>query len=320
MAATMIGTTILPPKFPNPFQDTGKLRSIWQNISSGCSQKNSMRSFENLHTTRFEKVTFVTAILLACLVLSSLRAEPSDDEKKALHSAEQSFKDGAFNLCNDRIAALLKKYPKSELAAEAELLQARALYQLGRSDAAVAALNLPLDQVPEDLRPDTLFWQGESLLDLGKWPGAQQKYRALLALKNSDERIDAANLDLAWALFQQGKEAEALPLIQALIKNKGGTTAGQHAQLLLAKINLAQKQFKEAIAGLEALQAAQPEKGVAFETDYWLGEAYAANGQPDKAVTAYQTLTNDPQAFPKPLVARAWLGLGQAQHALQQND
>src|SRR5476649_1415671 len=93
------------------------------------------------------------------LVLLPLRAEPTDDEKKALHAAEQSYKDGAFDLCNDRVAALLKKYPKSELQAEAEILQARALYQLGTSDAALAALNLPIEQVPESLRSDTLFWQ-----------------------------------------------------------------------------------------------------------------------------------------------------------------
>jgi TolA-binding protein len=254
------------------------------------------------------------------LALLPLRAEPSDDEKKALHTAEQSFKDGAFDLCNDRIAALLKKYPKTELAAEAEILQARALYQLGRSDAALAALNLPPDQVPENLRADTLFWQAESLLDLGKWPEAEQKYRALLALKDTADRMDAANLGLAWALFKQGKEADALPLIQTLIQTKGGTPAGQQAQLLLAKVELVKKQFKEAIAGLEALLAAQPEKGVAFETNYWLGETYAANGQFDPATTAYQRITGDPQAFPKPLVARAWLGLGRAQHALRQND
>jgi tetratricopeptide (TPR) repeat protein len=257
------------------------------------------------------------ALLLALL---PLRAEPTDDEKKILKSAEQSFKDGAFDLCNERVTALLKKYPKTELAASAEILQARALYQLGRSDAALAALNLPIDQVPEDLRPDTLFWQAESLLDLGKWPDAEQKYRALLALKDIGDRADQANLGLAWALFKEGKEADAQPLIQALIQNKGGSPAGQQAQLLLAKIELAKNQFKEAIAGLEALLATSPEKDIAFETEYWLGETYAANGQPDKAAAAYQSITGDPQAFPKPLVARAWLGLGRAQHALQQND
>ncbi|MCE0522779.1 MAG: tetratricopeptide repeat protein [Methylacidiphilales bacterium] len=249
-----------------------------------------------------------------------MRADPSDDEKRALKAADQSFKDGAFDLCNDRITALLKKYPKTELAAEAELLQAQALYQVGRSDAALAALNLPPDQVPPNLQADTLFWQAESLLDLGKWPEAEQKYRALLALKDNDDRVDQANLGLAWALFKQGRETDALPLIQALIKNKGDSPAGQQAQLLLAKIELAKAQFKEAIAGLEALLAAQPDKGVAFETDYWLGETYSANSQPDQAAAAYQRITGDPQAFPKTLVARAWLGLGRAQHALQQND
>jgi len=262
------------------------------------------------------------ASAIACLTLASLplRADPTDDEKKTLKTAEQSYKDGAFDITNDRVTALLKKYPKSELAAAAELLQARALYQLGRSDAAIAALNLPIDQVPENLRADTLFWQAESFLDLDKWPDAEQKYRALLALKDTAGHTDAANLGLAWALFKQGKEADALPLIQELIKDKAQTPPGWQAQLLLAKIQLAKNQVKEAIASLEALLAAKPEAGLAFETDYWLGEAYVANGQPDNGVTAYTRITGDPHAFPKPLVAQAFLGLGRAQHALHEDD
>lgn len=264
------------------------------------------------------------AMAVFVAVLLPLRAEPSGDEKKALRDAEQSYKDGAFDLCNDRVAALLKKYPKTELLAEAELLQARALYQSGHSDAAVAAFGLPLDQMPDRLRVETLFWQAESLLDLGKWPEAEQKYRALLALKNADDHTDAANLGLAWALFKQGKETEALPLIQALTQEKAKSPAVQQAQLLQAKIALAKKQFKDAINGLEVLLADKPAAGLTFETDYWLGEAYAENGQSDQAVTAYQRITGktpgEIHAFPKTLVAKAYLGLGRARHALHLDD
>ncbi len=171
------------------------------------------------------------------------------------------------------------------------------------------------------MRADTLFWQAESLLDLKKWPDAEQKYRALLAMKDIGDRADKANLGLAWALFKEGKEIDALPIIQALIKEKGGNTAGQQAQLLLAKIELAKKQFKEAIAGLEALLSASPDKAVALEANYWLGETYAAYDQPDKAATAFQIVTNDPQAFPRWLVALSWLGLGPGRGPhWQQND
>jgi tetratricopeptide (TPR) repeat protein len=270
--------------------------------------------------TKFGKIASATGILLTTLILSPLLAEPTDDEKASLHAADRAYQDGAFDLCNDRITALLKKYPKTELAAQAELLQARALYQLGRSDAALAALNLPIDQVPANQLADTFFWQAESLLDLGRWPEAEQKYRALLALKDAADHADAANLGLAWALFKQGKEADAFPLIQALIKNKGNTPPGWQAQLLLAKIELAKTQFAEAISGLEALLAAKPEPKVAFETEYWLGETYSANNQPAKAADAYRKITGDPEAFPKPLVAEAYLGLGRAEHALGQDD
>ena len=268
----------------------------------------------------FRLPVLIFSVAVCAVAALPLRADPSDDENRLLKTAEQSFKEGAFDLCNNRVATLLKKYPKTELAAPAELLQAQALYQLGRSDAALAALNLSADQMPANLWADTLFWQGESLLDLGRWPEAEQKFHALLALKEGNDHADAATLGLGWALFKQGKETDALPLIQALIKSKGGSPSGQEAQLFQAKIQLETKQFKDAIAGLEALLATQPEKGIAFETDYWLGETYAANGQPDQAAKAYQRVTGDPQAFPRRLVAQAWLGLGRAEQALAQND
>lgn len=278
-------------------------------------------------------LTVAAPPLPADLISSLFQSGPQrpaapDDEKKALHDTDQSYKDGAFDLCNDRAATFLKKYPKSALAPEVELLQARALYQLGRDNDALAALALPPEQVPPYLAADTFFWQAEILLDAGKWPDAEQKYRALLALKDTGGHADAGNLGLAWALFMQGREAEALGLIQALTgdKEKAQSPAGQQAQLLSAKIALSKGQFKEAIDGLTNLLAMKPEAGLAFEANYWLGETYSANSQPDQAVTAYENITGDlqsnqkPRAFPKTLVAQACLGLGRALHALHQND
>jgi tetratricopeptide (TPR) repeat protein len=247
-------------------------------------------------------------------------ADPGDEETKYLVAAGQFFNEGAFDLCSDRLAGLLKKYPKTELRPAAELLQARALYYLGRDAAALAAFTLPIDQVPENLRADTLFWQAEALLDAEKWPEAEQKFRALLALKDAAGRGDDANLGLAWAVFKQGREGEAMPLIQNLMKERPNAAAGQQAQLLLAKIALAKGQFKDAITGLQNLFATKPDAALAFEANYWLGEAYAGDHQPDKAVEAYRRVTDVPQAFPKRIVAQANLGLGQAERTLNQAD
>ena len=265
-------------------------------------------------------ITALAAAGLLGAMLHPLRADPSDDEVRSLKAAEQSLKEGAFDLASDRAGALLKKYPKSELAPQAELLEAEAFYQVGRSDAALAALNLSAGDMPPRLWADTVYWQAEALLDLGRWPEAEQKFRALLALKEQDGNGDQAQLGLAWALFKQGKEADALALIGGMIHDRGGSATGQYAQLLQAKVELSNRQFKEAISTLSALLAASPEKQVTYEANYWLGETYAANSQPDKAVAAYQVVTGDPQAFPRWVVARSWFGLGHAQHALQQND
>jgi tetratricopeptide (TPR) repeat protein len=261
----------------------------------------------------------VTAGLLGTALIS-LRADPTDDEARSLKNAQQSLKEGAFDLASTRAAALLKKYPHSELAPQAELIEAEALYQVGRSDAALAALNLSVNQMKPREWADTIYWQAESLLDLGRWAEADQKFRALLGLKDDNDHVDEAQLGLAWALFKEGKLPDALTLINSLIKTRGGNATGQSAQLLEAKIELSNRQFKEAITILTVLLAASPDRKVAFEANYWLGETYAANNQPDKAVAAFQLVTGDPQAFPRWVVARAWLGQGRALHALGQND
>jgi tetratricopeptide (TPR) repeat protein len=272
------------------------------------------------------------AILLALglLLPFRLQAEPSDEEKSELKTATQSYRDGAFDLADDRLATLLKKFPKTELLPQVELLQAQALYQLGRSDEAFAAFTLPIDQVPENLRSDTLFWQAESLLDLERWPEAEQKYRALLALKNTPDRDASAHLGLAWALFKEGRENDATPLIQNLIKADPAGTAGRQAQLLQAKIQLAHAIYQDAIAALQALLAANPPAALAFQADYWLGAAYEANAQYDLAAASFQKITGDltpanppaapVNAFPKSLVAQAWLGLGRVESQLHQED
>jgi TolA-binding protein len=271
-----------------------------------------------MKSTRAHALPFLATAFLAAAL--PLRAQPSDDENRAFAAAQQSYHDGAFDLCNDRVAALLKKYPKSELLPQAEILQAQALYQLGRDDAAVAAFTLPIDQVPPDFRSDTLFWQGEALLDAEKWPDAEQRFRAALALKPPAPRAAELNLGLAWAIFNQGRQAEAMPLVQSLINDHANVGVSQRAQLLFAKIELVQGQFPAAIAGLQSLFTTKPDPGLAFAANYWLGEAYAANHQYDKAADSYRRVTDVPQAFPKPLVAEANLGLGLAERALGQFD
>jgi tetratricopeptide (TPR) repeat protein len=260
------------------------------------------------------------SLVLAAFAALPLRAEPTDDEKKALADAQQSYRDGAFDLVNDHVAALLRKFPKSELAPQAELLQAQALYQLGRDDAAVAAFTLPIEQVPAPLQADTVFWQAEALLDEEKWPEAEAKFRALLAMKDLAGHAGDADLGLAWAVFEQNREAEAMPIIQNLAADKQNLVPAQHAQLLLAKIQIAKGQYPAAIATLQALAAAKPDAGLTFEVNRWLGEALAANNQPDQAAAAYRLVTDVPTAFPKPLVAEANLGLGRAERALGQFD
>jgi tetratricopeptide (TPR) repeat protein len=269
---------------------------------------------------KLNRSRLIPVLVMPLLAALPLRAEPSDDENRMLAQAQQAFHDGAFDVVSDRVTDLVKKFPKSELLPQAELLQGQALYQLGRDDAAVAAFTVPIDQVPEPLRADTLFWQAQSLLDAEKWSEAEQRFRTLLALRNLGGHAGDADLGLAWAVFKQGRETEAMPIILNLLADKKNLEPLQQAELLLGKVQIAKGQFPDAIKSLQALLATKPEPGLTFEGNYWLGEAYASNNEPALAVDAYRAVTDVPSAFPKFLVAQANLGLGRAEHALGQFD
>ena len=236
---------------------------------------------------------------------------PSADETRGLKDLQDLVDDGLFEKTDTAAKAFLQKFPASPLRAQARLLQGKALYYLGRFAPAADALKGAPKDLPDALAPEFLFWQGEVYAALENWPEAEKAYRACLAQAGASSPLaPKAQLGLAWTLAKQGNEADARALLAALMQATPPVEAGEKAALVLAKIQIADSQLDEAVKTLDALGQRKVRPAAAFEAAYWRGEIAQLRKDWPTAIKYYRVVTDDPKAFPGPLVAQAWFGLG----------
>jgi len=115
------------------------------------------------------------------------------------------------------------------------------------SDQAVRALREALRLSPDNLPLRQHL--AETLLGLARFAEAEQEYRQALALAPDSQPV---KLGLARAFYQQGKNSQALVLVEDLLR-QSDTPAGAytlHARLLLraGEVERAVRQYKEALA------------------------------------------------------------------------
>ncbi|MDE1170282.1 MAG: tetratricopeptide repeat protein [Verrucomicrobium sp.] len=272
----------------------------------------------------------VTFLLLLAAPLRAAEAPPAPpaaakDAKEAARAARELerlqtyFDEGLFEKV-DAAAKALVKIPaaSAQQKAAARLLQGQAFYYLGQFGPAQAAFEaVPAADAPER-QAEVLFWQGEALTGQENWAEAEKRYRAALSQPPPNPYEARAQLGLGWALFHEGNEPDARALLNSLIEAKLPTEAGDKAALILAKIDLARGEPDAAAKTLDGLVQRKVTPGVAFEAAYWRGEIAQQQDRPADAIAAYRKVTDDAKAFPGPLVAKAWFGLGSAY--LKTND
>jgi tetratricopeptide (TPR) repeat protein len=261
------------------------------------------------------------------------------DPKEALAGARTALQDGLFTVADERLSAWLKNNAQSEQAAAAHVMQAEALYHLGRFDDAAKSARAAL-ATPEAaaIKPEALNWLAESLTLAHQYPEAEAVTRELLADLERETRgplqkmleffrfapdraEEDAQLRLAWLLLSQGKRDESDKILDRLSQPDSEGRASLAAQLLRARSLLASGKRDEAIPILQTLaekMSTAPE--IAGEAACWLGEALLEKNDSVEAADAFQRLTGYTKPPRKDLVARAWFGLGRARLSLGETD
>ncbi len=164
----------------------------------------------------------------------------------------------------------------------------------------VNTANLTVDQ-----RLNRLENQIQYLSSLSSQLQSLQQQLAMLrgqveSLQHSTQRdnIVARNVDL---LSQRVTSLEALVHVEQVkkrdvINNKNAHYTHKESQDFNHAYNLLmQKQYNQAINGFKAFIKAHPKSQLVGDANYWLGELYLVEGQPDQASQKFRLVINNPR-------------------------
>jgi TolA-binding protein len=267
------------------------------------------------------KIGLISILALTALTRPALSAmDPAKDENKAFVSARQAFDEQLFDVADQRFGSFLKKYPAASQAGEARLLEAQALYHLGHYPAALELLSSPEAVNSASQKAASIYWQGEALTALKRWPEAEAKFRDLITRYPQNENATEGRLQLAWCLLEQEKTKDADEILGKLSADPEAGETAQKAALILAKSNVNKGLFKEARDQLEVIVSRKPVPAIYYEASYLLGEINSLDNKFAEAIIAYAHVTESEKAFPKSLVGQVYFGLGRAYHRLNQQE
>jgi TolA-binding protein len=284
----------------------------------------------------------------ALKVLTDLAAHGGPDwaDKAWFQIGQVQATAGRFDQAAAAFATVERDAPESPLVAESRLRRAEALLRLDRFDeaeallrglaaggaenlAAQAALALGTEQLnrsraaeafatlDDALRrlprapaaPALLFRSAEAKLKQGDAEGARTRFLKLAESEPDDPWADDALLQAARIALEAKDLDGARRLAGSLAERYPKSPLRPAARLIEARAALAADRPKDAITVLAAsLEQDKPDPQTAQDLRYSLGQAYQADGQPEKAKEILDALTEAPAA---PVAANARFLLGQ---------
>ncbi|MCZ7639778.1 MAG: tetratricopeptide repeat protein [Verrucomicrobia bacterium] len=266
-------------------------------------------------------------LLVLVLVLGtlSLRAQPA--EERAFTALTKMFEDGLYEFAARDAAEFAARFPESPRRAEAGLLQAQALLELGRFEEALARLgNTPWRRATE--RTNSRSGKAEARLRQGDPVGAAQAFTQFLeTFPASPRRLEAA-VQQARALYRLGDLATA----SAYLRDPAGAfqTAAranpthpwaQQGWLLSAELLLGLNDLAAAEAALAQMAEAPLSPPAAWERQLLLARVHLVAARLPEALGCTTNLWNSTtNLISRELLAEAAALQGSLFEALQQTD
>jgi len=276
------------------------------------SQVNSFHTKGSIKAPWLNRTLVHVLLLLAIGLVSSAQAKPGEGEKKALTVAQKAFQDSQYDVAAIKLQDFLKAYPKSESAAEATLLLGQSFFFQDNKDKALDIFQNSPATTTEELKGDFAFWKAETLLIQEKWDAAVESYRAFVKLYPGNSHLNEALLHLSGALLGNGKPEEAKEVLLPLMALKTTDKQRHPAVLQQARILASTGNYAEAGSLLIMLLNEKLERSVLYPAAYLAGEVNLQAKEFNDAQKNFRLITNDSRAYPKSLVAKAWLGNGAA--------
>lgn len=225
-----------------------------------------------------------------CRELASRRPESPVRERGEFFWAMSDMARNDFGGAADRLASLLKTYPKGAFAGQASLLLAQCYQRGNADDKAIKQYRRMLEKGEERFAPEALLGLGSLLSQAGKYDEAGKALDRLLMKFPTSPLAPQALLQRAHTWFASGEFDRAFDAFRKAGEANGDAAA--ETTYWMAKCELRRGEFASAAKRLGEAVQRFPENALRAEMHYDRAIALLRGGDADGAVKAITEFTS----------------------------
>ena len=216
-----------------------------------------------------------------------------------------------------QLQGLISGLPSSPLADDAQYAIGWLWFQGKNYDEAVAEFRKVIQAFPQsELVARSHYSIGDAYYNQQNYSSAEQSYREVLRRFPQSSYVPDAISGIQYCLIAQGKQQEALNVIDAFVKENPGSPGAQGLLLKKGDLLFGQKQYDDAIREYRGFADRYPASPLLANAYFWIGRSYEALGRLMDAASAYDRAAQVKNSVPK-IRSEAYLQAAEAYRALK---
>ncbi len=191
-------------------------------------------------------------------------------------------------LTQEQCERYLKEFPNGANAATVGYLSGAVALRAGDTKGAESYFGRMLTEQPDNKYRDTMrYLLGNAKFNSGDYAGAVEEYRRYLAdFPEGQNRAEVEYRIALASLFQQ-KYDDAEKLLEAWLEKHPSEDLAPDCRYRLLFCEMGRQNYKAVIDGVQKWREDYPDSAMEGEVLSLLGDCYAAMGEPEKALDAY---------------------------------
>lgn len=208
----------------------------------------------------------------------------------------------------------------SPLADDAQYAIGWLWFQGKNYDEAINEFRNLIQKFPQsELVPRAHYSIGDALYNQQQYSPAEQSYREVLRKFPQSSLVVDAISGIQYCLLAQGKQQEALNVIDTFVKENPGSAEAQALLLKKGDLLFSQKQFDAAIKEYRGFADRYAQSPLLAHAWYWIGRSYEGMGRMLDAASAFERAASFENGAAR-IRAEASLQAGEAYRALKSYD
>ncbi len=227
---------------------------------------------------------------------------------------------GNFDQARQQFTSLLKLFPNSPLADDAQYALGWIRFQTKEYAEAIKEFRKLIVTYPaSELVPRAHYSIGDAYYNLQQYSDAEKSYREVLEQFPKSAYITDALTGIQYCLIAQGKQQEAVAVIDGFIQQQPDLPVVEELYLKKGDLLYSQERYDDAAREFETFALKFPKSKNVATALYWSAKSLQARGRNAEAAVMFERASKVPNASPK-IASNTLLEAGRIYLAQKQYD